>query len=104
MTCARFRQCWDPGVARAAAFCKSCIGLATTLRALSSTPCRATFREARLTEAGEGRQTREISAVLSRCDPEEDDVDVSLLKYVSPVEWDNVVLYGQYILDRKLIR
>ena len=49
-------------------------------------------------------QAREISAVLSRCDPEEDDVDVSLLKYVSPVEWDNVVLYGQYILDRKLIR
>jgi len=23
---------------------------------------------------------------------------------VSPIEWDNVVLYGQYILDRKLVR
>ena len=22
----------------------------------------------------------------------------------SPIEWDNVVLYGQYILDRKLVR
>jgi hypothetical protein len=21
-----------------------------------------------------------------------------------PIEWDNVVLYGQYILDRKLVR
>jgi hypothetical protein len=28
----------------------------------------------------------------------------SLLEHVSPIEWDNVVLYGQYILDRKLAR
>jgi hypothetical protein len=27
-----------------------------------------------------------------------------LLEHVSPIEWDNVVLYGQYILDRKLVR
>jgi hypothetical protein len=26
------------------------------------------------------------------------------LEHVSPIEWDNVVLYGQYILDRKLVR
>jgi len=25
-------------------------------------------------------------------------------QHVSPIEWDNVVLYGQYVLDRKLIR
>jgi hypothetical protein len=31
-------------------------------------------------------------------------IDLSLLKHVSPIEWDNVVLYGQYILDRKLVR
>ena len=49
-------------------------------------------------------QAKEISAVVSRCDPERNDVDVSFLKHVSPIEWDNVVLYGQYILDRKLIR
>ena len=30
--------------------------------------------------------------------------DLSLLEHVSPIEWDNVVLYGQYILDRKLVR
>jgi|SRR5271165_485163 len=29
---------------------------------------------------------------------------LSLLEHVSPIEWDNVVLYGQYILDRKLVR
>jgi hypothetical protein len=26
------------------------------------------------------------------------------LEHVNPIEWDNVVLYGQYILDRKLVR
>jgi hypothetical protein len=31
-------------------------------------------------------------------------VDLSLLEHVSLIEWDNVVLYGQYILERKLVR
>jgi hypothetical protein len=26
------------------------------------------------------------------------------LEHVSPIEWDNIVLYGQCILDRKLDR
>jgi hypothetical protein len=26
------------------------------------------------------------------------------LEHVSLIKWDNVVLYGQYILDRKLVR
>ena len=25
-------------------------------------------------------------------------------QHVSPIEWDNIVLYGQYVLDRALIR
>jgi hypothetical protein len=49
-------------------------------------------------------QAREISRVLSQSDPEAAGVDLSLLEHVSPIEWDNVVLYGQYILDRKLVR
>jgi TnpA family transposase len=50
------------------------------------------------------RQAREISRVLSECDPDGNGIDLSLLEHVSPIEWDNVVLYGQYILDRKLVR
>ena len=38
------------------------------------------------------------------CDPLDNGIDLSLLEHVSPIEWDNVVLYGQYILDRKLVR
>jgi hypothetical protein len=36
-------------------------------------------------------QAREISRVLSQCDPLANGVDTSLLEHVSPIEWDNVV-------------
>ena len=49
-------------------------------------------------------QACEISRVLRECDPIANGIDLSLLEHVSPIEWDNVVLYGQYILDRKLVR
>lgn len=45
-------------------------------------------------------QAKEIARVIRSCHPENDAIDVSLLKYVSPIEWDNVILYGQYVLDR----
>ena len=50
-------------------------------------------------------QACEISRVLSEseCDPVADGIDLSVLEHVSPIEWDKV-LYGQYILDRKLVR
>jgi len=43
-------------------------------------------------------QACEITRVLSECDPVANGIDLSLLEHVSPIEWDNVVLYGQYIL------
>jgi TnpA family transposase len=49
-------------------------------------------------------QAKEITRVVNECDPEGNGIDVSLLEHVSPIEWDNVVLYGQYVLNRKLIR
>jgi Tn3 transposase DDE domain len=49
-------------------------------------------------------QAREISRVLSKCDPAGNGINLTLEELVSPIEWDNVVLYGQYILDRKLVR
>ncbi len=49
-------------------------------------------------------QAREISRVTRQSAPAANGVDLSLLEHVSPIEWDNVVLYGQYILDRKLVR
>ena len=43
------------------------------------------------------RRRREISRVVRQCDAVANGVDLSPLEHVSPIEWDNVVLYGQYI-------
>jgi len=43
----------------------------------------------------------EISRGLSECDPLANRIGLCRLEHVSPIERDNVVLYGQYILDRK---
>jgi hypothetical protein len=50
------------------------------------------------------RPHNRLGFALSECDPVANGIDLSLLEHVSPIEWDNVVLYGQYILDRKLVR
>jgi TnpA family transposase len=51
-------------------------------------------------------QAKEISRVVRWCQPKEgeEQIDVTLLEHVSPIEWDNVILYGQYILDRAQVR
>ena len=49
-------------------------------------------------------QAREIDRVVNECDPEGHRINVSLLEHMSPIEWDNVVLYGEYVLNRELIR
>jgi hypothetical protein len=49
-------------------------------------------------------QAREIECVVCEGDPEAAGVDLTLLGHVSPIEWDNVLLYGQYVIDRSLIR
>lgn len=49
-------------------------------------------------------QAKEIGRVVSECNPEEEGIDISLLEHISPVEWDNVLLYGEYVIDPSLIR
>jgi TnpA family transposase len=49
-------------------------------------------------------QAKEISRVVRWCKPEEDKIEVALLEHISPIEWDNVILYGQYVLDRAQVR
>jgi hypothetical protein len=40
-------------------------------------------------------QAKEISRVVRWCQPEDEKIDVAPLEHVSPIEWDNVILYGQ---------
>ena len=51
-------------------------------------------------------QAREIARVTSggNQDLAGYDLDISLLEHVSPIEWDNVVLYGEYVVDPNLIK
>jgi hypothetical protein len=45
-------------------------------------------------------QAKEISRVVRWCQPEDEKIDVALPEHTSAIEWDNVILYGQYVLDR----
>jgi hypothetical protein len=49
-------------------------------------------------------QAKEISRVVRWYKPADEKLDVALLERVSPIEWDNVILYGQYVLDRAKVR
>lgn len=35
---------------------------------------------------------------------EESGIEFGLLEVVNPIGWDNVILYGEYIIDKRLIR
>lgn len=48
-------------------------------------------------------QAKEINRVLNEGDPQGAGIDVSLLEHISPIGWDNVILYGEYVLNRALI-
>ena len=48
-------------------------------------------------------QILEIDSVLRHWDPAEDGRDPALLIHISPIGWDNIVLYGEYALDRSLV-
>lgn len=48
-------------------------------------------------------QAREIERVIANEDAVADNVDVSMLEFVSPIEWENVLLYGEYVIDRDRI-
>jgi hypothetical protein len=49
-------------------------------------------------------QAKEIHRVILEENPNEAGVDLSLLEHISPVGWDNVLLYGEYVLDHHLVR
>jgi hypothetical protein len=49
-------------------------------------------------------QAKEISRVLKMGIPEGKAINISLLEHVSPIEWENVILYGQYVLNPDDIR
>ncbi|MHC4587387.1 MAG: Tn3 family transposase, partial [Planctomycetota bacterium] len=49
-------------------------------------------------------QAKEINRVVLECDPEGNYIDLKLMEHVSPITWDNVIIYGQYVLNQSLIK
>ena len=49
-------------------------------------------------------QAKEINRVIQGFKPEEEGIDISLIQYISPVSWDNIILYGDYILNRAKVK
>ena len=49
-------------------------------------------------------QIREIDRVLSEAGSDADDLNFEVLSHISPIGWDNVLLYGEYQLNRSLVR
>jgi hypothetical protein len=45
-----------------------------------------------------------MSRIIKEHDPEKAGVNLSLLASISPIEWSNVILYGEYKLNRDLVK
>ena len=49
-------------------------------------------------------QAKEFNRVILEGEPEKAGVDLALLEHISPIGWENVVLYGEYVLNRNLVK
>lgn len=49
-------------------------------------------------------QAKEINRVILQCNPKRNGIDLKLIEHISPITWDNVILYGEYVLDKTKIR
>ena len=49
-------------------------------------------------------QAKEINRVFLQCNPKGNGIDLKLIEHISPITWDNVILYGEYVLDKTKIR
>ena len=49
-------------------------------------------------------QAKEITRVIQECNPQDANIDLSLLEHISPIGWENIILYGEYVLNRNLVQ
>ncbi len=48
-------------------------------------------------------QAKEMSRVILEGELEAEGVNLSLLEHISPIGWDNILLYGEYVLNLDLV-
>lgn len=49
-------------------------------------------------------QAKEMTRICNECDPIREGINFHLLKHISPIEWSNLILYGEYFIKKSLIR
>jgi len=49
-------------------------------------------------------QAKEISRVIQKCDLNASNIDLALLEHISPIGCENIIPYGEYVLNRSLVR
>ena len=49
-------------------------------------------------------QAKEMMRVIDESNPVAAGIDLSLLEHISPIEWDNIILYGEYLINKALIK
>lgn len=49
-------------------------------------------------------QAREINRVIQEHIPDNDSIDLSLLKHISPIAREGIILYGDCILNRDKVK
>jgi TnpA family transposase len=49
-------------------------------------------------------QAKEITQIIAAYGHDLDEKCLAMLSHISPIGWDNIVLYGEYVLDRSLIK
>ena len=42
-------------------------------------------------------QAKEINRAIQECDPAAAGIDLALLEHISPIGWENIILYGEWI-------
>jgi TnpA family transposase len=49
-------------------------------------------------------QAKELMRVISEHDPEKEGHSLKLLEHISPLGWGNIILYGDYLINRELVK
>lgn len=49
-------------------------------------------------------QAREIKRVIEECNPKAEKINLKLLEHISPIGWDNMLLYGEYVINKNLVK
>mgnify|MGYP006278963325 CR=1 FL=1 len=49
-------------------------------------------------------QSSEIMRIVNQCNPSSENINLKLLEHISPISWDNILLYGEYVINKGLIK